>query len=73
MKPGDLVRCTSNERLWTADPNKLGMEIGTSRVGDLYLYIKTVPNYRSHANVLHPKLGIVRMYRMNFEVVDETR
>jgi len=71
MKPGDLVRSTSCERLWSADNQP--RVVGTAKIGDIYVVVSMIGAWESHAAVLDPRLGTVSIYAGNLEVINATR
>ncbi len=60
MQPGEMVVCKSSEILWRK-AHPFDEEVGHSIPGELYLFLGYVPPIGSHAEVLHPELGVVRI------------
>jgi hypothetical protein len=68
MQPGELVVCESSEILWRkAQP--FDEEVGYSIPGEIYLFLGFVPPIGSHAEVIHPKLGNVRIIATGLRVM----
>ena len=69
MQPGDLVMCGRAEIL-TKKSQSSYEEVGSSIPGEIYFFLDLIPPLRSHAEVIHPRLGIVRIYAAKLRLMD---
>ena len=69
MKEGDLVKTLKAERLWAVEFGTPEPELGISKPGDVFLVVRVLGTSERYIEVLHPTLGVVRIWSRKLVVV----